>query len=308
MRLRTEVEHKALQQLIAPGDGLLLVGSCFTDHIGSWLQEMWLPVCSNPWGVLFNPASIAQSLLRISNPVSADYLLEERGGKYYSFLHHGQFAGTDPCSVRHKLNAADASAREYWLRAKHVLVTFGTAWVYERQGMIVANCHKFPAAEFTRRKLSVEEIVDLWQPVIENSEEKHFIFTVSPIRHIGDGLHENQLSKSTLLLAIDRLQKLFPEQVEYLPVYELFMDDLRDYRFYADDLVHPGTIGVEAVKELVTDCCFSQEMKNYVAEALPIVKALAHRPSDPDSEQHRAFLEQQLKKQKQLLEKYESRR
>lgn len=309
MKLRTEIEHKPMQQLIAPGDGLMLVGSCFTDHIGSWLQQMWLPVCCNPWGVLFNPASIAISLRRLANCFDVEFPLLERDGKFYSFAHHGQWAGSDCSQVQQNLQMVEAKARKSWQAAKHVIVTFGTAWVYEREGEIVANCHKFPANEFVRRMLAIEEIVGLWQPIIESSLDRHFIFTVSPIRHIGDGLHGNQLSKATLLLAIEHLQQTYPDQVDYLPVYELFIDDLRDYRFYADDLVHPSPLGIEMVKDLFTDCCFSRDMKNYAAEALSIVKALQHRPSDPDSERHKAFVSQQMQQQQQLIEKYnESRR
>lgn len=304
MLLRTELPHIPIKKLIAPNDGLLLVGSCFTDHIGEWLQQMWLPVCSNPWGVLFNPASIAQSIHRLQVCLLEDFPLVERAGRYYSFAHHGRFAGTDAQQLQSQLQGIEKRAREAYDCANHILVTLGTSWVYERSGEVVANCHKFPASEFVRRMLSVDEIVALWQPIIAAAHEKHFIFTVSPIRHIGDGLHGNQLSKATLLLAIEKLQKMYPEQVDYLPVYELFMDDLRDYRFYAEDLVHPGNLGVEMVKEFVSDCCFTKELKDFVSEALPIVKALAHRPSDPDSEQHMNFVMQQETKRQQLLKKY----
>ena len=146
--------------------------------------------------------------------------------------------------------------------------------------------------------------MDLWSPIIEASPDKHFIFTVSPIRHVKDELHGNQLSKSILLLAIDALQDRFVEQVEYLPVYELLMDDLRDYRFYADDLVHPSTLAVEAVKELVTDCCFSSQMKQYMVEAMPIAKALQHRPNDPESNEYKQFLQNTLQLKDALLAKY----
>lgn len=304
MKLRTELEHKPLSQLIAPNHGLFMVGSCFTEHIGSWLGSLFLPICCNPWGVLFNPASIALSVGRLIAPTHTEFTLYEREGRFYSFLHHGQFAGANQTQVQQHLQEAEAKALQAWNSSRHVLVTWGTAWVFEYEGQVVANCHKFPASNFVRRYLTVHEIVELWQPLIEASNGKHFIFTVSPIRHLADGLSGNQLSKATLLLAIHELCLRFPEQVEYLPVYELFVDDLRDYRFYADDLVHPSSLGIEAVRELVSDCCFTSQTKAFIAQMLPISKALQHRSSDPDSAAHLAFVEQQLQKKAQLLSKF----
>ena len=304
LRLRTEIERTPLRQLIGCREGVLLLGSCFTDHIGGWMEENWLPVMCNPWGVLFNPASIAMSLQRILSASDTSFKLYELKGKYYSFAHHGKWSGADADSLQQQLVSLDAEVKSFWPEARHVIVTLGTSWIYEREGQVVANCHKFPASEFTRRRLSVEEIVALWTPILEASPDKHFIFTVSPIRHVKDGLHGNQLSKGTLLLAIDALQEHFAGQVEYLPVYEFFMDDLRDYRFYADDLVHPSTMAIEAVKELVSDCCFTSQMKQYLKEAAPIVKALQHRPSDPESVEYKQFRQDTLQLKDALLANY----
>ena len=332
LRLRTEIERVPLRQPIGCREGILLLGSCFTDHIGTWLQEHWLPVMSNPWGVLFNPASIALSLGRVLSRPSAyaegtteeraqgaesdarvtmhdaQFPLHELGGRYYSFAHHGRFSDTDPERLQLQLQQLDLDvARFVREECRHLIVTFGTSWVYEREGQVVANCHKFPASDFIRRRLSVQEIVDLWAPLIQDAESSapfHFVFTVSPIRHTHDTLHGNQLSKATLLLAIDELQRLYPDRVEYLPVYELLNDDLRDYRFYADDLVHPSSLAVEAVRELVSDTCFTPQLRQYMSEADPIVRALQHRPSDPDSPQYQCFLHDTLQRKDALLAKY----
>ena len=305
LRLRTEIERTPLRQLVGCREGVLLLGSCFTDNIGGWMVDHWLPVMSNPWGVLFNPASIAESLQRILSPSAVtSFELHEQAGRYYSFAHHGKWSHPDAETLQRMLTDLDAEVRNFWPKARHLFITLGTSWVFEREGRVVANCHKFPSGDFTRRRLSVEEIVDLWSPIIEASPDKHFIFTVSPIRHVKDGLHGHQLSKSILLLAFDALQERFIEQVEYLPVYELLMDDLRDYRFYADDLVHPSTLAVEAVKELVIDCCFSPQMKQYFAEAMPLVKALQHRPNDPESNEYKQFLQNTLQLKDALLAKY----
>lgn len=306
LKLRTEIERTPLRQLIGCREGVLLLGSCFTDHIGTWMGEHWLKVLCNPWGVLFNPASIAHSLQRVLSDTRTDspFELQALNGRYYSFAHHGKWSDTDADVLQQKLVALDAEVRTFWNEACHVIITLGTSWVYEREGRIVANCHKFPASEFIRRSLSVEEIVRLWEPIIAASDTKHFVFTVSPIRHVRDGLHGNQLSKSTLLLAVEALQKRFGQQVEYLPVYELMMDDLRDYRFYADDLVHPSSLAIQAVKELVADRCFDSRLKQYMKEAEPLVKALQHRPSDPESDEYRQFLQDTLQHKDALLVKY----
>lgn len=310
MKLRTEIERTPLPRPLDRGEGVLLVGSCFTDHIGQWLEESWLPVMCNPWGVLFNPASIANSLMRVGNP-SNTFILHPKSGRYYSFDHHGKWSGEDPLSLQAQLQQLDMDVKAFLARTKHIIVTFGTSWVYEREGRVVANCHKFPASEFTRRRLSVDEIVTMWSQVIvqlsnpSNSSNlssiPSFTFTVSPIRHVKDTLHGNQLSKATLLLAIDELQRRFPDRVQYLPVYELLNDDLRDYRFYADDLVHPSSMAIEAVRELVMDTAMTPRLRQYMRDAEPIVRALQHRPSDPESPQYKSFLEETLKKKESLV-------
>ena len=300
---RTELAPTRLSRAIDIGESILLVGSCFTEHIGSWLQEHFLPATVNPWGVLFNPASIAQSLERASG--TTDYAPEfiEHKGVFCSLDHHGQFNGTSSADVTATILKAESLAREALQKAQHIFVTWGTAWVFEHKGKVVANCHKLPATWFQRRRLSVEEIVEMWERLLHNDacREKHFIFTVSPIRHLADGLHGNQLSKSTLLLAIDELQRKFPQQVDYLPAYELLMDDLRDYRFYAEDMVHPSPIAIQAVREMVRSAVFTPKLQAFMEEADQVVRDLNHRPSNPESEEYKAFLAKALKKKEELL-------
>ena len=301
MLLRTELPHTPLQMPIDVADGVLLVGSCFTSHIGEWLEGAWLRVMVNPWGILFNPASIAQSLQRCLADGREEFLLYAREGQWVSFDHHGSLSAPSPEQLTARLTDVDRQARTFLSDARHVIVTWGTAWVFERQGHIVANCQKAPPSEFVRRRLTVDEIVAQWQPIIQ-STGLHFIFTVSPIRHLADGLHGNQLSKATLLLAIERLQALFPRQVEYLPVYELLLDDLRDYRFYADDLVHPAPLAITAVRELFSDCAFTPRLRSYMLEAADIARTLNHRPSHPESPEHQALLARTLQRKQKLTE------
>lgn len=311
MKFRTEIERIPLPRPIDRGEGIMLLGSCFTDHIGQWLSDAWLPVMCNPYGVLFNPASIANTLLRLKSNDLYIPVLHEHNGQFYSFDHHGKWSGSDADLLTQQLIDLETEAHSFLSSAKHLIITLGTSWIYERQGQIVANCHKFPASDFTRRRLSVDEIVEQWSQVIEaltphnlsttQPQELTITFTVSPIRHVKDTLHGNQLSKSALLLAIDELQRRYPNRVQYLPVYELFMDDLRDYRFYADDLVHPSTMAIEAVKELFSECAMTPALRQYMHDAEPIVRALQHRPSDPESPQYKVFLQETLKKKNRLL-------
>ena len=242
MKWRTEIEipHSPWQLTLA--DRILLIGSCFTDSIGQKMQACGLQATCNPTGVLYNPMSIVQSL-------NGDMRVEivEHDGLFHSMSHHGSFSGTDSEQVLRNCLQSLAGLHGDFAQADVVFVTFGTAYVYYRNGQVVANCHKLPEREFTRERLTVEQIVAAWRPLIRSHQDKRWVFTVSPIRHQRDGMHQNQLSKAVLLMAIEQLQREFPEQVTYFPAYEIVLDELRDYRFYADDLVHPSPVAVDYI-------------------------------------------------------------
>lgn len=248
MKWRTEIEIPKSRWQIESDDRILLVGSCFTDSIGQKMQAHGLRATTNPTGVLYNPLSIVQSL-------NGDMRVElvEHDGLYHSMSHHSSFSGTDSEQVLRRCLQSQAELHQALAEADVVFVTFGTAYVYFRDGQVVANCHKLPESEFVRRRLSVQEILTAWRPLIRTMPDKHWVFTVSPIRHQRDGMHQNQLSKATLLLAIEQLQQAFPEQVTYFPAYEIVLDELRDYRFYADDLVHPSAAAVDYIWQRLCD-------------------------------------------------------
>ena len=297
------------RQPISYRDGIVVLGSCFAENIGMWLAKSCMNVCDNPFGVLYNPLSIASALqILMSSDDTAlgdDRLLTAPDGLWYSYDFHGSYCAMTKHELKQKLAATVTEARKALAEARHLIVTFGTAWVYEREGSVVANCHKMPAKTFARRRLTADEIVAMWTKLIEAlGEEKHLLFTVSPIRHVKDTLHGNQLSKATLLLAIDQLCARFPERVEYVPAYELLVDDLRDYRFYADDLVHPSPLAVEIVKHYFAEHFLDKECQTYMSEVEPLVKASQHKPLHPDSEAHEAFKCQINLKIDQLIEKY----
>ena len=254
MKWHTEIEIPKSRWQIKPDDRILLVGSCFTDSIGQKMQAHGLQATTNPTGVLYNPLSIVQSL-------NGDMRVElvEHDGLYHSMSHHSSFSGTDSEQVLRRCLQSQAELHQALAEADVVFVTFGTAYVYFRDGQVVANCHKLPESEFVRRRLSVQEILTAWRPLIRTMPDKHWVFTVSPIRHQRDGMHQNQLSKATLLLAIEQLQQAFPEQVTYFPAYEIVLDELRDYRFYADDLVHPSAAAVDYIWQRLCDTFVSAE-------------------------------------------------
>ena len=228
-----------------------MVGSCFSDEIGAQMQERYLNVTCNPFGTLYNPLSIAQAFSVQLSEVNFQF----HEGLWHSMAHHGAFSRATKEEAEQAVRESIETMQKALNEATVVIVTFGTAWVYEKEGAIVGNCHKLLESCFNRRRLSVEEIVEAWKPILAQYPDKKWLFTVSPIRHIRDGLHENQLSKATLLQAVEYLG-------DYFPSYEIMLDELRDYRFYADDLVHPSSLAVNYIWERFVECFCTNQTKN----------------------------------------------
>lgn len=266
MKLQTVVDIKPSEWKIGYEDKILMLGSCFSDEIGEQMQQRYLHVTCNPFGTLYNPLSIANAINYKLSILNHQLPLVEYDGMWHSMAHHGSFSRPTKKEAEQAVRASVETMQQALEKATVVIVTFGTAWVYEMNGETVGNCHKMPADWFTRRRLSVEEIVHAWQPIIECYPDKHWLFTVSPIRHIKDGLHENQLSKATLLQAIEQLTLPFREGAgigcSYFPSYEIVLDELRDYRFYADDLVHPSSMAVNYIWERFVDTFCTTQTKN----------------------------------------------
>ncbi len=311
MEFRTLVDLPYKELALTHFDKMLLLGSCFAENIGNRLVSNKFNCEVNPFGVIYNPASIAYGLRCLEEKrtfMGAD--LFEYKGLYHSFMHHSSFSASSEAECLNKINTSMTSAISQFQELNYLLITFGTAYIYEhkRTRTVVANCHKLPDKEFYRRLLSVDEIVQMYVVLINDLLKKKpdlkFIFSVSPIRHVKDGMHGNQLSKATLLLSLDALKKKFPEHVFYFPSYELVIDELRDYRFYADDMLHPSSVAVDYLWESFGNCYFSQETKQIMKEWGEINKALQHKPFDPNGEQYQLFLSQIVLKIKQLKEKY----
>lgn len=311
MELYTSVELPKHMPLLSHRQRLMLLGSCFATHMGEKLLAGKFRCEVNPYGVLYNPLSISAALRElVAGKVYSAGDLFEYGGCWHSPMHHSDFSAEEPEEALQRINSRLQKAGEAMQQLDVLLLTWGTAWVYEDRttGRIVGNCHKLPERCFVRRRLSVDEVVrdyvSLLSGLFARRPQLKVLLTVSPIRHVRDGLHANQLSKAVLLLAAEQLCAAFPAQVFYFPAYEIVLDELRDYRFYADDLVHPSDKAVEYVWERFVQACIAQESLQIMEECEKIGRMLAHRPFRAESEEYKRFLGQIVLKIERLNGKY----
>jgi hypothetical protein len=283
MELRTTFSIEPSDEKITYNDKVMFIGSCFASNMGSQMELGHLPVMINPAGTVFNPVSVSNTLDIITGKkefFSDD--LHFHDGNWLSFFHYTDFSSDDRSKVLQKINSRTAKASEFLSKAKFLFITFGTARVYflRKSGMVVSNCHKIPSSQFESKLLSVEEIVSVWTQQLEKLNnlypELKVIFTVSPVRHWKDGAHGNQVSKSVLFLVIEQLlaHKSAPK---YFPAYELLMDDLRDYRFYNDDMLHPSSQAVSYIWDAFAECYLEKDTLIIWKEAVKISKAFNHR-------------------------------
>ena len=285
MKFRTEIDIAPLGVKIGYGNRILALGSCFAEHIAGRLAEARFRIVTNPTGILFNPLSIAAALRSYADEAPVQHTeLDFDGELWFHYGFHGSLSAASPDEALSAMNAARKAGAEALRRADRVLLTLGTAWVYEHNGQVVANCHRQPATEFVRRRLGVAEITGAFSALLAGPlAGKEVILTVSPVRHLGDGLEGNAVSKATLRLAAEELAAAHAA-VHYFPAYEVLNDDLRDYRFYADDLVHPSAQAIQYVWEKFIPAVLSDEARRLLPDVRHIVVAAAHRPRNPRSE------------------------
>ena len=264
LKLQTPVPVGRSSVEVSPDDKICVLGSCFADNIGDKMAELGFNACVNPFGTLYNPVSVCNSVSRLSSgiPFTEDECVEmgSGAGLVCSFSHHTSFARSTAEEFLDHANTSLAAASKAWNEAGKVIITLGTAWCFEYipTGEIVSNCLKIDQKLFRRKRLSVQETSVLLRNLVGRNPGKEFIFTVSPIRHMKDGAHGNQLSKSILILAIEDVCNAFPERCEYFPAYEILLDELRDYRFYAEDLVHPSQQAVSLIWNRFVDFAVPQ--------------------------------------------------
>ena len=294
--------------IIQPKDHLLSMGSCFAQHIGDRFQKGRWSVQLNPFGILYHPFPIAEGLLRLlDGPSFLEEDLFYHQEQWHSFAHHGYFSGPEKMETLSAMNMAKKNGSEQLKKSNLLLLTLGTANGFEHNdtNQTVGNCHKLPRKHFTK-KLNKPEIIFEKLSIVFKKLKIQFpnlkiMLTVSPVRHLRDGLITNQRSKASLLLAAAELEKAF-DSVYYFPAYEIMMDDLRDYRFYKNDLMHPTEMAIDYIWEYFRKNCFSESAQTYYEEIREINKGLNHRPLRHNSTAHQLFMEQ-LKTKMDILEK-----
>ena len=297
IKLQTPVSDEKCRAGISFSNKITMLGSCFSDNIGSQLKNFGFDVAVNPFGTLYNPVSILQSIRRLAD---GKHFTEEEcvdmgagSGLFCSFSHHTSAARKSIETFLHDANENLDRAKKHFLESDKVIITLGTSWCFrhDQSDTIVSNCLKRPGGEFTRVKLSLQETAEALKEIIricsngEAGREKDIIFTVSPIRHFKDGAHGNQLSKATLLLGIDEVIRCASESwddarisVDYFPAYEIVMDELRDYRFYAEDMCHPSQQAVDYIRERFLDWALPKEERPQLEENIRSYRRSCHRP------------------------------
>lgn len=286
VRLTTPVIPETAAFCIEPNDRCLLMGSCFTENIGKRLETAGFDVLANPFGISYNPLSMADALERIlEGRRVGEAQLVERDGLWHSWLHHGSFSRQSKEDCLSACNDSLRASHAFLNSCRVVMFALGSAWHYrlQRDGSVVNNCHKVPPEAFTCRLATVDEVVVAWLPLLKRLHEmgKQVLFTVSPVRHGAYGAHGNQLGKAVLLLAIERLcAALGPSSswFYYFPAYEIMMDELRDYRFYADDLLHPSSMAEEIIWHRFQQVLMSPQTCDLIARNEKLARQQAHRP------------------------------
>ncbi|MBL0735352.1 GSCFA domain-containing protein [Flavobacterium sp. GN10] len=312
MQFRTQIPISKSNNSINYDSKILSIGSCFAENMAEKFDYFKFQNETNPFGIIFNPISIEKLFSRISK----QELFEEKdvffhNERWHSYEVHSDLSNFDRQELLESLNKAITETHKQIKEATHIIITFGTSWIYRNleKDQIVANCHKVPQKQFSKELLSAEAIQKSIQNTIEAiqvlNSNINFIFTISPVRHIKDGFVENQLSKSHLFTALHQVLKTEHSKLNtaYFPSYEIMMDELRDYRFYNEDMLHPNQIAIDYIWKLFSENYVSEESAPMMKEIDEIQKSLRHRSFNPESEQHQKFLAKLQQKIEALGEK-----
>jgi hypothetical protein len=309
MEFHLPIQLSSLSQPIGYGDKILLTGSCFTEHIGNHLRDWKFDTLQNPHGILFDPSSVASAIVSyIQNHQYGEEDLFFFNELWQSWQHHSIFSNIDRAKCLEAINASQSRAHAFLKEAKWLIITLGSSFSYRLlDGTPVANCHRAPAKNFEKHLMTIEEI----NTALDNCLHQLFyfnpsiqvLFTISPVRHVRDGVIENNRSKARLIESVHHLAGKF-DRIAYFPAYELVIDVLRDYRFYDVDLVHPNYAATEYVLENFTRYCIGETAQQLLAEVRKIVIARRHKPFQPSTQAHRQFLEDHRQKTLDLSRKY----
>jgi hypothetical protein len=326
MNFMVDIDIKRPAETISYEDKILLIGSCFTEHIGNALQELKFPVLQNPNGILFDPVSVCKSLVSyVNNKKYTEADLFQLNEIWNSWQHHSRFSNVNREEAVKRINESQQQAHDFLKQADWIIITLGSSFYYLlaeeglsgtgvpkaslRGGDLVgaANCHRAPAQWFNKHLLETDTIVsqldNCYHQLLQFNPKLKIIFTVSPVRHIRDGVIDNNRSKARLIEAVHHMVNKF-DRLYYFPAYELVIDVLRDYRYYDIDLVHPNYMATEFVLEKFTEKYIDEESQLLMQEVKKMVIARKHRAFQPDTKAHRQFLINHFEKAKLLQEKY----
>ena len=312
LKLKLTLDAKPASHKINYGERLLLMGSCFTENIGLKLQAHFFETLENSHGILFNPVSVQNALMDIiANKKYTELDLFLLNDVWNSWHHHSRFSGVTQTEALDKMNGAIQEAHSYLKSAHHLVITLGSAWLYtlnenvpNHMGMVVANNHKAPANWFTKKLLQPQELLSNLQSLVAALQSfnpnLHIVFTISPVRHLREGLVENNRSKAVLIQAVHDLVSM-EKNIEYFPAYEYVIDDLRDYRFYSEDLVHPNYAATQYVWEKLVDTYMSAETQSIMKQVAELQLAFNHKPFFSGSTEHQKFLLSYIEKTMHLM-------
>ncbi|MEJ2545346.1 MAG: GSCFA domain-containing protein [Calditrichaceae bacterium] len=306
MKFRTEIQIDKYKYPIEHHNSIATIGSCFAENIAEYLRRFRFNTLANPFGILYNPVSIfnALSMIHSVKEFSKKDLVSQ-DDLWHSWFHHGSFSHPNAEQCVLKINDQIKRAKSFMEICDYLIITYGTAFVFEHidSGIIVSNCHKIPSSQFRRYRLSVGEIESNISKTIELVKSLYpsikIIFSVSPIRHLKDGMVDNQLSKSSLILALHNTIK-DDESCFYFPSYEIMMDDLRDYRFYESNLTHPNQMAIDYILNKFSETWFSEKCLSTIRDIEKLNQARAHKSLFPGSDKDKEFKYMQL----EHIEKY----
>ena len=303
----THIKIAPFQQKICHAKQIFSIGSCFAENIAQRMCRAKFHITSSPMGTLFNPASIASSIDILANKHTiADEELQYANELWFSYDFHSSFSSIDKEKTQKSMQQSIDQGAKALANAEVVIVTFGTAWIYrlKSNNKVVANCHKQPQALFNRELLTIEEIIANWGNLLDSTlKEKQVIFTISPIRHLSDGLEQNSLSKSILRVAIAELVAKHNNAL-YFPSFEIMNDELRDYRFYADDMTHPSPLAIDYIWQRFAQTAISEESLRLMDRIAKISQAASHRPFNPQSDAYHNFCQKQLEEIEKINHTY----
>jgi hypothetical protein len=309
-KFRTEVKIDPSANKISHKSGIMMIGSCFTENIGARMSEYKFDVDINPFGIVYNPMSVSQNLEKIMEGKKYGVTdLYNYQDSWTSFDHHSRFSFPEPEICLREINDRIENSSNRITTIQYLIITFGTAWIYKiaESGRLVSNCHKLPASFFERQLLKIADILPVYKNLISRLVKLNpgirIIFTVSPIRHWKDGPVQNTISKSTLILAIHELLKSF-DCTEYFPAFEIALDDLRDYRYYEEDMVHPNSQMTGYIWDKFCQTYFEDDTLRIMKDIGKLNSALKHKPFRPGSLKHIEFLNNQLESVRTLKQKY----